>query len=189
MRPFSHLDIAHTFWQMTVKPGDTVIDATAGNGHDSLFLALLAIKDGAGKLIAFDIQKQAIDNTRERLKDFADSQIFIHQMCHSMMSQVVEAKSAKLIAFNLGYLPGADKTCTTMRNSSVAAIQASLEVLQSDGLLSITCYPGHEEGFYEEQKVLEFLLTLDPKLWSITSHTFLSRPKHPHLILVKPINI
>ncbi len=184
MRPFSHLDIAHAFWQMAVKPGDTVIDATAGNGHDSLFLANLALTAPSGKLIVLDVQKAALENTKMRLKDFSNDQIFIYEMCHSRMQEVAAPMSAKLIAFNLGYLPGADKSFTTMCKTTLTAIQASLDIIQPLGLISITCYPGHSEGLFEEEAILTFLETLDPKQWSISSHKFLNCPKHPHLLLI-----
>lgn len=188
MQPFSHLDIAHMFWQKIVQPGDTVIDATAGNGHDSLFLAGLALNDPAGRLIAFDIQKSALENTKERLKDFPEAQIALYQMCHSRISEVASPKSVKLIAFNLGYLPGGDKSLTTRTSSTLIAITAALDLIAPGGLISITCYPGHAEGLVEEHAILPFCKALDPKVWSVSSHTFINRTKHPHLILLQRKN-
>lgn len=185
MRPFSHLDIAHTFWQKIVCHGDTVIDATAGNGHDSLFLASLALGDSGGKLIALDIQKSAIDNTKCRLKDFPEKQISLYEMCHSRLKEVAAPESVKLIAFNLGYLPGGDKSLTTRTLSTLAAIKAALDLIIPGGLVSITCYPGHAEGLVEENAILPFCQALDPKVWSVSSHTFINRTRHPHLILLQ----
>lgn len=178
MRPFSHIDIAHTFWQKIVKPGDIVVDATAGNGHDSLFLASLT----PGKIIAFDIQQAALDATKERLGNFP---IYLYNICHSRMQEIVEPASATLIAFNLGYLPGGNKALTTMLDTTISALKASLSCLKPGGLLSITCYPGHPEGQIEEEAIMQWVKMLDYKKWSVTSHTFPNRQKHPHLILIQ----
>ncbi|MCE5294987.1 MAG: 16S rRNA (cytosine(1402)-N(4))-methyltransferase [Chlamydiales bacterium] len=178
MRPFSHIDIAHTFWQKVVTPGDLVVDATAGNGHDCLFLASL----GPTRLIAFDIQQAALEATKERLGNF---QINLYNICHSRMQEVVEPVSAKLIAFNLGYLPGGNKALTTMLGTTLIALEASLSCLAPGGMLSITCYPGHPEGEVEEKAIMDWVQKLDYKKWSVTSHTFPNRQKHPHLILIQ----
>ena len=185
MRPLSHIHIAHMFWQYFVKPGDIVIDATAGNGHDSHFLASLALNDPEGRLIAFDVQKSAIENTKERLKDFPESQIALYQQCHSNMLDVCAPNSVKLVAFNLGYLPGGDKSLTTHLATTLAAIQASLNLVVQGGLISITCYPGHDEGLVEEEAIVAFCQTLGPQQWSISSHKFLNRHRHPHLLLIQ----
>lgn len=185
MRPFSHLDIAHMFWQNIVNPGDTVLDATAGNGHDSFFLASIALQDPKGKLIAFDIQKTALEHTKARLKEFPQEQIALYEMCHSRMNEVAASCSVKLIAFNLGYLPGGDKSVTTLVSSTLAAITAALNLAAPGGLISITCYPGHSEGLVEENAILPLCQSLDPKQWTISSHTFMNRTRHPHLILLQ----
>ncbi|MBS0635524.1 MAG: class I SAM-dependent methyltransferase [Verrucomicrobia bacterium] len=171
----THIQIAHLLWQQVVKPGDTVIDATAGNGHDSLFLASLG-----AKVIAFDIQPQAIENTRTRLGSF---DITLHNICHSRMKEVVSNEAIKLVVFNLGYLPGGDKSITTLLETTLLAIKTSLEIATN---ISITCYPGHDEGLIEEKAILDLLSTLDPKKWSISSHTFLNRQRHPHLLFITP---
>lgn len=187
MRPLSHIHIAHMFWQQIVAPGDTVIDATAGNGHDSHFLASLALNSPEGRLIAFDVQQSALDSTKSRLKEFDENQITLHLMSHSQIGEVCSPYSAKLIAFNLGYLPGGDKSLTTHLATTMIAIRASLELVVQGGMISITCYPGHDEGLVEEEAIVAFCKTLDAKQWSISSHTFLNRHRHPHLLLLQRI--
>ena len=176
----SHLNIAHKFWEMVLAPGDLAVDATAGNGHDSLFLAGLIPE---GTLHAFDIQEEALEATRNRLAGF--SKVFIHNMCHSRMAEVIAPQSAKVIAFNLGYLPGGDKSRTTTTPTSLKAIEASLALLAPGGLLSITCYPGHDEGAQEDAAITAFCQSLDPHLWTVQSLSLLNRPKHPHLLLIQ----
>ena len=178
MKTLSHLNIAHTFWQKIIAPGDTVVDATAGNGHDCLFLAPLA-----RHLIAFDIQAKAIENTKMRLK--AHSNVTYHHICHSKMADVVQ--HAKLITFNLGYLPGADKSLTTNTESTIEAIKAALSIIEPQGLISITCYPGHPEGLLERDAILAFCQQLDPKKWIVTSYSYLNKTNRPHLILINCI--
>jgi ubiquinone/menaquinone biosynthesis C-methylase UbiE len=79
-------DVAHVIWQQLVQPGDSVVDATCGNGHDALFLAQLV--GPSGRLHGFDVQKDAVDATRERLHSLEDSaapRICLTEACHSRM--------------------------------------------------------------------------------------------------------
>ena len=181
----SHLDLAHELWKGHVLPGDTVVDATLGNGHDALFLARLALRDESGTLFAFDIQKRAHTASLERLKQSLTpsqmSKISFHEMCHSRIGEVVPVGSAKLIVYNLGYLPGEDKSVTTKEESTLLSLASSLNLITSSGLISITCYPGHAAGRIEEQAVTSFCERLDPKVWNVSSHRFLNRREHPHL--------
>src|SRR5262249_16615664 len=107
-----HTQLAHILWASILKPGDICVDATPGNGHDSLALATLALGTVPGKLHIFDIQTTALENTRKQLLDIPENQLSFHQMCHSRLLEVVAPKSVKLIVFNLGYLPGGDKSIT-----------------------------------------------------------------------------
>lgn len=188
MRPFSHLAFAHHLWSLLVQPGDIVVDATAGNGLDSLQLAKLALTNSRGRLIVFDIQTQALINTQQRLATHHLEQISVHKMCHSRMSEVIEQESATLVVFNLGYLPGADKSITTMHTSTLAAIKSSLSLIKLGGAISLTCYPGHAEGQLEEEIIVSFLQTLDPHKWNVSSYQNLIRRTMPHLLFIQRIS-
>jgi len=177
-----HLEFAHALWKLYVAPGDLAVDATAGNGHDCLTLLEMGLQ-----LVAFDIQEEALNATRERLHMFSKERYSLHLLCHSKMEQVLELNSAKLIVFNLGYLPGSDKSCTTLTPTTLQAIEASMRAVAPGGLISITCYPGHPEGAVEEAAILSILKNLDPKAWHYSSHSFPNRPKHPHLLLIQKI--
>ncbi len=179
MHRLSHIDIAHALWLLVVKPGDKVVDATAGNGNDTLFLASHGLD-----VTAFDIQEEALKSTKEMLKELPAT---LHRMCHSKMGEILAPKSIKLIVFNLGYLPGGDKSITTMTDTSLHAIKVSLELVAPGGFLSITCYPGHQEGEVEESAILTFLKTLSPKEWHLSSHSFPNRQKHPHLLFLQKL--
>lgn len=181
----SHLDLAHNFWKKIIQPGDSVVDATLGNGYDALVLAKLA----SGILYGFDIQKVAINATKERLASALDTEamqkVRLYELCHSKIAEIVPKESVKLIVYNLGYLPGQDKSLTTKKDTTVLSIQESLNLILPGGLISITCYPGHEAGLIEDEAVTRFCETLDPKVWNASSHRFLNRKLHPHVICLQ----
>lgn len=181
-KPLSHIDIAHFFWKMQIKPGDIAVDATAGNGHDSAFLASLG-----AHVIAFDIQPQALEQTKLRLQEYPAAKCTLYNLCHSRMKEVLSPQSVQFICFNLGYLPGGDKSITTQVATTVEAIESSLELIVPKGLISITCYPGHPEGLVEEEAIVAMCQKLDPKKWAVTSHRFINRNRYPHLLQLTKI--
>ena len=143
-----------------LSPGESAIDATAGNGHDTLFLARQVGK--AGHVYSFDIQQQAIDNTRSALQQADQLQqvsLFCHD--HAQMPEVLPTSlQCKVIMFNLGYLPGSDKSCITHKETTLLALQHSLQYLHAQGTLSIMLYPGHSGGNNEARAVLEWVKQL-----------------------------
>ena len=185
----SPLDLAHNFWEKCVQAGDLVVDATAGNGHDAEILAKLALIDGKGTLIVFDVQKNALDATKNRLlhalKKETYSQVQFHLECHSKIGAFLLPESAALIVYNLGYLPGSDKIITTLSGTTLESIQASLHLVKKGGVISVTCYPGHSEGEVEEERLIDFCKTLDQNSWSVSYHRFLNRKKSPSLLLLQ----
>lgn len=188
----SHLDLAHKQWQLIVRPGDIVIDATCGNGHDSLVLARLALTEESGSLIAIDLQQEAIDAAKERLaRELTSAQfsrVEFHIGCHSSFPGHLIPSTVKLAAYNLGYLPGGDKKVTTLSQSTLMSIQNAMELIQDGGLISIACYPGHSAGKVEEGDILNFLEGLDPKGWSACHMRWMNRKNSPSLVLLqKPI--
>lgn len=182
----SHLDLAHELWKKLVTPEATVVDATCGNGHDAEVLATLAYE---GKLILFDIQSQAIENSRERLRKAVDPAYFetisFYQLCHSKIDEIVAPSSATLIIFNLGYLPGQDKSITTEVPSTLSCLEKCINLVRPGGAISLTCYPGHDEGKKELEAIIQFCGGLSPKEWSVSSHSWLNRTLHPHLIFLQ----
>jgi len=185
MYPKFHLQMAHDEWAKLVQVGDTVVDATAGNGHDARLLATLALRPNLGRLHLFDIQEQALQKSLQNLHDMPLEQIETHAISHARMQEVIAPHSCRLIVFNLGYLPGADKSLTTQAETTLQALQASLVCLQPKGLISITCYPGHAEGKKEAEQLLSFCEALDPTKWSVSSHRLLNRENHPYLIFIR----
>lgn len=187
----STVSVGHTLWSNLVHPGDIVVDATCGNGHDTLFLAHLALQDGKGTVIAIDIQPQAIRTTKKLLQEQLDTAkqqyIEVHENCHSSITTLLASRKAALIVYNLGYLPGSDKIIKTMPQTTLAALAASLECLQDEGVVSITCYPGHTEGAEEEKALISFTEKLDQKQWRCLFFRFTNRREAPSLILIQKI--
>ena len=163
------------------QPGDTLIDATCGGGHDTLALAGMQ----PGKLYAFDIQPEAIDRTRRLLEEsgyaeaLADGTITLCCAGHEQMGASLRGQTAiaALILFNLGYLPGGDKTVTTRTDTTLAAVQGALPLLKKNGLICITMYSGHAEGAKEKRALLAFAEGLDSKHWHVS---YISMPNQKH---------
>ena len=137
---------------LNVKEDDIVIDATIGNGNDTLFLAKIVPK---GQVIGYDIQKEALVKTKELTKDYNNVTLYLES--HENMANLKLTKGVSLILFNLGYLPQGDKKITTLASSSLRAIQAGLTILKDNGLILVVIYPGHEEGKKEEKAILNWL--------------------------------
>ena len=161
-----------------VEPGDTVIDATCGNGHDTLTLAEMKPE----KLYAFDVQAEAVRATTELLEktgyreSIAEGRIVLRQMGHEEMADVVDPP-VKAVVFNLGYLPGGDKKFTTGADTTLAAVRIAMDLIQPDGLICITMYSGHPEGKREREALLDFAEGLNAGKW----HTaFISMPNQKH---------
>ncbi|NUQ80650.1 MAG: 16S rRNA (cytosine(1402)-N(4))-methyltransferase [Bacteroidetes bacterium] len=145
-----------------IRPGDILIDATAGNGNDTLFLSSLAGE--TGRVYAFDIQQAALDSTRKRLETYGSpSNVRLIHDSHQAMKGHVGSDwgSVSVIMFNLGYLPGGDHHLTTQTSSTCEAILQAHEGLRQGGLLSVMFYPGHEEGSREALAVADLIQTME----------------------------
>ena len=180
-----------------VTPDAAVIDATCGNGHDTLALAEM----GPAQLYAFDIQEQAVRATTKLLQDhgysksIADGRITVCCQAHEQMGTVVSRDAGTSVAngtvpvraviFNLGYLPGGDKERTTRTDSTLAAVRAAMELIAPDGVICITMYSGHPEGKREKTALLEFVSALDAGKWH-TAYVSMPNQKHdpPEILLI-----
>jgi predicted methyltransferase len=146
---------AHREITAVLREGDLAIDATAGNGHDTVFLATLV--GAAGKVIAFDVQEQAIASTKERLAaaGLLERVALVHGS-HGLIAEHAQSGSAAAVMFNLGYLPGGDHAVITRTSDTLQALDAALVALKPGGILTIVCYPGHEGGDQESAAVVEW---------------------------------
>ena len=148
------LNKARQLMSENLKNKDIVVDATLGNGNDSLYL-IENIPNGY--LFGFDVQKKAIDNTKKLLKDYKNYTLYndSHENIYNILKKY--KKKISLIVFNLGYLPGGNKNITTNFKTTLKAIKGALKLLNNKGHIVITIYPGHDEGLKEATEIRKFL--------------------------------
>lgn len=141
------------------------IDATMGNGHDTLFLAKHSYK-----VYAFDIQERALRATRQRLEDshYINRVRLIHAGHETMHLHICSGEKADAIVFNLGYLPGAEHTIITQQTKTVTALNHALTLLSAKGIISILAYPGHTGGRVEMQAIIHWYEQLNSSDFAIT---------------------
>lgn len=173
----NHLNFNHFLWKIHLKKEAIAIDATAGNGHDSFFLAPLV-----NSLHVFDIQEKALNATKEKLKHF--NHISYHLRSHCSFPEIIKPQSVSLIVYNLGYLPGGNKEIATQAHTTLKSIKNALELISDDGLISITLYPGHNEGKEEQNIILDFVKNLDKKIWTVSFHSWINRQLAPNVVLI-----
>lgn len=166
------------FMEEHIQPGDICIDATMGNGNDTLLLSQLC--GPTGHVYAFDIQKQALDATKKRLleADVAENYQLILDS-HTNMESYVEKDSVSCIVFNFGYLPGGDHTKATKSQTSIQALNIALSLLKKKGQLSLCIYSGGDSGFEELDAILDWLKALDPKKYLVIKTDYYNRPNNP----------
>lgn len=176
---------AHEMVRERVKAGDRVVDATLGNGHDTVFLAGLVGR--SGHVDGFDIQSEAIEYVRQKLQDCPCNQVTLHHVGHEKMADLVSSP-VQAVMFNLGYLPGGDKQVVTRAATTIEAIRAALDLLSSAGIISIVAYPGHPGGQDEADAILALCHSLDGTRFSTTVYKTPSpKPSAPYLITVTPV--
>ena len=139
------------------------VDATCGNGFDTLFLAVTM---GFEKVYAFDIQTNAIQITQSKLQRLNLKTVFLYQHDHAILADYVDQK-IDCFMYNLGYLPGSDKSITTEATTTLKSLEFALTQLTDTGIVSIVCYPGHSAGSAETTAIKTWLGKLD-SAWDIT---------------------
>ena len=178
------LSLQKYFMLEHIRPGDTVVDFTMGNGNDTLFLSETVGEEG--KVFAFDIQEEALTSTRAHLEDAGapENYTLICASHHLVKDYVKEPIKAGM--FNLGYLPGSgNKSLTTKRETTLPAVMGAIEMLDSDGILLIAVYPGHEEGYLEGIMLEEYFKTIDRREMSISRFQIINSPTSPYFFLVE----
>ncbi len=167
-----------------IGAGDTVVDFTMGNGNDTLFLSKTVGE--AGRVYAFDIQDEALNSTRLRLKEenAPENYTLICASHHRVKEFVKEGIKGGM--FNLGYLPRAGKKAvTTMRETTMPAVEAAIDLLLPDGVLIIAIYPGHKEGELEGEMLREYFKTLSRFKICASEFHILNSPTSPYFFLVE----
>lgn len=151
------------------------VDATLGNGHDTDFLI-----NHFEKVYSFDIQKSAIDKYTLRREE----KVVLICDSHEYLDKYIENK-VDCVMYNLGYLPGGDKNITTEVDGTINSINSALKLLNSNGLITICVYNGHDAGALEREALLSFSRSLSKKEYGVMLHSFLNRNRAPELIVIE----
>lgn len=175
------VSLSKIFLEQVVKPGYVCVDATTGNGNDTLFLSEMVGENGF--VYGFDVQKIAVESTLEKLCEETDYVNYkIINDGHQNMKEHID-KPVDFVIFNLGYLPRADKNIKTSKDTTLPAIKAAMDVLKQFGILWIVLYPGHEEGL-EESNVLEsFFREIKQSEFSVMKLQFINQVNNPPYVL------
>ncbi|GAA0143352.1 methyltransferase [Lithospermum erythrorhizon] len=183
-------EVAHSLWNHIIKNGDTVVDATCGNGYDTLaMLRMVADSTLRGRVYAMDVQQVALEKTSALLDQHVTANekelVELFAMCHSNLGDVIpHGIPVRLVAFNLGYLPGGNKKVMTRSETTRPALEAAKRILAPGGLISIMVYVGHAGGREEFETVQAFASGLHVENWSCCKLEMLNRPLAPVLVLL-----
>lgn len=170
------LGLVHAFLRQTVQPGAFCIDATAGKGRDTALLCRLSGEQGT--VLAFDIQPEAIEQTRALLEqEGLQAQVILDS--HANMGQYTEPETVDCIVFNFGRLPGGDPHIFTRAESSLQAIDAGLTRLKPGAVMVIALYYGGANGYEERDAILHHLRELNDQMYSVLACDWSNRPNDP----------
>ena len=177
------LDLQKHFILTHLKEGDIAVDFTMGNGHDTEFLSKTVGE--SGHVFAFDVQEMALASTSEHLRKTGcpDNCTLILDSHHNVKKYVDIPIKAGM--FNLGYLPGSDKTVTTMRSTTLPAIESAIDLMDRDAVILVAVYPGHAEGEAEGKLICDYLSSLSRHKVCATRINILNSPTSPFFIVIE----
>ncbi|HEY9576123.1 MAG TPA: class I SAM-dependent methyltransferase [Pseudobacillus sp.] len=179
------LPFARILLEKVVTDGSAAIDATVGNGHDTVFLARLVGE--SGRVFGFDIQEQALTNTAARLEEQQLSdRVTLFDCGHEQAAAFIPGewqKQLKGAIFNLGYLPRGDKSIVTKPDTTIAAVAQILSMLVPGGIIVLVIYHGHEEGTVEKEKLLNFVENIDQHEAHVLRYEFINQTNNPPFIV------
>ncbi len=175
------------FWaaeliERALYPGAAAVDATLGNGHDALWLCGLVGE--TGRVYGFDVQQEAVERSRARLQEAGvEARATLILDGHQNMISYVPPESADAVMFNLGWLPGAAHGVTTQTETTLEAVNAALDVLKEDGVMTVCVYPGHDEGARERDALLAWARELDERSYDVMLRAYLNQSGDPPLMI------
>lgn len=170
-------EFCHHFLAEHIEEGSCCIDATCGNGYDTEFLCRLS--GPSGKVYAFDIQKTAVERTKERLARAGyGERVELYCAGHEHMEEYVQ-EEANVIMFNFGYLPGGDHAVATHPDTSLQAVRQGMALLKKGGVMSLCIYSGGDTGYEERDVLLEYLKDLEPARWLVIACSYYNRKNDP----------
>ncbi len=175
-------EMAHLFAAQVIEEGDTAVDATAGNGKDTLFLARLV--GPRGRVYAFDIQKDSLTRTAALLEQAqVRGRVSLLQTGHEQISEYIH-EPVSVTIFNLGYLPGGDRSIVTTTQTTLFAVQAALGLLRRGGLVAVVVYPGHPEGKEEQEALLCCCRGLNSREYRVVFVSILNQDHEPPALIL-----
>lgn len=177
------LTLQKSFLLTHLKPGDTAVDFTMGNGHDTLFLSQTVGE--TGRVYAFDIQELALEKTKELLEANGVENCTLILDSHHRVKEYVTGP-IKAGTFNLGYLPGGgNKALTTKRETTMPAVEAAIDLLDHDGVLIVAVYPGHAEGTEEGKMLDAYFSEISRFKLCITKIRIVNAPTSPFFYVIE----
>ncbi len=172
---------AHEMLADALGDGCVAVDATMGNGHDTLFLCSLVGEKGL--VYAFDVQPEALESTKKRLEDHnMASRARLILDGHQNMLAHLEGQ-ADAVMFNLGWLPGGDKSVTTRVETTIAAVNAAAKLIKRGGLITICAYPGHDEGKKELEALEKWGSELNASEYDVMLRCYINQLNDPPVLL------
>ncbi|WP_312095682.1 class I SAM-dependent methyltransferase [Niallia sp.] len=179
------IPFAHQLLAKAVTKGDIAIDATMGNGHDTVFLANLVGEHG--KVYSFDIQQDALHATREKLSNQEwQEAVSLHLCGHEHVKEIVPTTYHGKVSgaiFNLGYLPGGDKSIVTKAETTISAIEQLLQIMSKEGILVLVIYHGHPEGAIERDKLMAYVENINQQEAHVLRYQFVNGINNPPFII------
>lgn len=171
------IQFGHELLEKCVYEGEIVVDATCGNGNDTLRLSELV--GNSGHVYAFDIQEQAIENTKKLLTKHNKHHVTYVLDSHANIDRHITEKEIAGAIFNLGYLPRSDKKIITKPDSTITAIEKILSKLKIGGVTVLVIYSGHPGGEEEKTAVLDYVSKLDQELYTVLQYRFINLTNNP----------
>ena len=177
-------EVNKIFLDKIVQKGDVVVDATMGNGYDTIYLGNLVGENG--KVYAFDVQEEAIKSTKKKVeRDNMTDRVELILDGHQNLDKYVK-EEVSCVVFNLGYLPRAKHVVITKPDTTLEAIKKSLKLLKPNGVISIAAYIGHEGGLEEKNYICEYLNNLNQNEFNVLHMQFTNQINNPpQLILIE----
>lgn len=178
------INYSHYLIENCVLEGETVVDATCGNGHDTLFLSELVGDDG--HVYAFDVQEQAIEATKEQLESHGRMNVTLIHDSHAHLDRYLQRDYNDKIGaaiFNLGYLPKSDKSIITKAESTIEALEKLLINLKRKGIIVLVVYHGHEGGEQEKEAILKYAVRLNQRKYNVLKYGFINQKNNPPFII------
>lgn len=176
------LHLAHHFISQLLKPGDVAVDATAGNGNDTLFLAQLVGEKGS--VFAFDTQPIALFNTAQKLRRYdIKTPVYLINAGHEKITDYISSPISAVM-FNLGYLPGSGKNFATQPATTISALEQAARLLLPGGIITVVVYTGHEGALSEQSAVDKWFQSLPASEWTVLNIQYQNWINNPPYLVV-----